>query len=67
MTKKHYHLPKINNTDGQFIFREQYIAQFEYIKCLYALEEHKPLRIAFTLRKHLSIPATLHELHLNIL
>ena len=51
VTRKRYHLPKIDNTDGQLIFGEQCIAQLEHTKRLYALEEHKPLRIAFTLKK----------------
>ena len=51
VTRKCYYLPKIDNTDGQLIFGEQCIAQFEHIKRLYALEEHKPLRIACTLKK----------------
>ena len=41
----------VNSADAQHMLGEQCIAQFKHVKRLYALEEHKPLKIAFTLKK----------------
>ena len=51
VTRKRYHVPEIANANAQHILGGECLAQFEHINRLYALEEHKPLRIAFTLKK----------------
>ena len=51
VTRKRYHVPEIANANAQHILGGKCLAQFKHINCLYVLEEHKPLRIAFTLKK----------------
>ena len=43
VTRKRYHVPEIAN--AQLILGGKCLAQFEHINRLYALEEHKPLRM----------------------
>ena len=49
LTRKRVHFPKIDA--AEHILGNQCTARFEHIKRLYALEEHKPLKIAYTLKK----------------
>ena len=51
VTRKRYHVLTCNSADAQHMLGEQCIAQFEHVKRLYALEEHKTLKIAFTQKK----------------
>ena len=43
------HISKIPGDDG--VFEEKCVAQFSHIKRLYATEEHKPLKVAYSLKK----------------
>ena len=49
ISKKRLNIPKCHNS--RKIFKDDCLADFEYMKRLYALEENKPLKIAFFLKK----------------
>ena len=49
INRKVMHIPEIS--DDYNIFGGKCIAQFAHIKWLYALEEHKPLKVAHALKK----------------
>ena len=49
VSRKMMHLPEIPGDDS--VFEEKCVAQFSHIKRLYAIEEHKPLKVAYSLKK----------------
>ena len=64
VSRKTMYIPE--TADEQNILGGRCIAKFAHIQRLYAIEEHKPLKVAHSLKKHLSIRATLHAHLLNM-
>ena len=57
VSRKMMHIPEIPGDDR--VFKEKCVAQFSHIKLLFAIEEHKPLKVAYSLKKTSLNPSTI--------